>query len=52
MRALNTDIPDFSKIGLPDSVQQLLTPRGLMLVTGPTGSVKPPPCKFNWLDKQ
>ena len=41
MRALNTDIPSFSQIGLPDSVQQLLQrPRGLMLVTGPTGSGK------------
>ena len=41
MRALNTNIPDFSGIGLPDSVQQLLNrPRGLMLVTGPTGSGK------------
>ena len=41
MRALNTNIPDFSAIGLPDSVQQLLNrPRGLMLVTGPTGSGK------------
>ncbi len=41
MRALNTHIPNFSKIGLPDSVQQLLNrPRGLMLVTGPTGSGK------------
>ncbi len=41
MRALNTDIPSFSQIGLPDSVQQLLKrPRGLMLVTGPTGSGK------------
>ncbi len=41
MRALNTSIPSFSKIGLPDSVQQLLSrPRGLMLVTGPTGSGK------------
>ena len=41
MRALNTDIPSFSQIGLPDSVQQLLSrPRGLMLVTGPTGSGK------------
>jgi twitching motility protein PilT len=41
MRALNTDIPDFSTIGLPDSVQQLLNrPGGLMLVTGPTGSGK------------
>lgn len=41
MRALSTDIPSFSDIGLPDSVQQLLKrPRGLMLVTGPTGSGK------------
>ena len=41
MRALSTDIPSFSQIGLPDSVQQLLQrPRGLMLVTGPTGSGK------------
>ena len=41
MRALSTTIPTFSKIGLPDSVQQLLNrPRGLMLVTGPTGSGK------------
>ena len=36
-----TEIPSFSQIGLPDSVQQLLSrPRGLMLVTGPTGSGK------------
>ena len=41
MRALSTNIPSFSFIGLPDSVQQLLNrPRGLMLVTGPTGSGK------------
>ncbi len=41
MRALSTLIPSFSKIGIPDSVQQLLRrPRGLMLVTGPTGSGK------------
>ena len=41
MRALSTSIPNFSKVGLPDSVQQLLNrPRGLMLVTGPTGSGK------------
>ena len=41
MRALSTNIPSFSQIGLPDSVQQLLQrPRGLMLVTGPTGSGK------------
>ena len=41
MRALSTDIPDFASIGLPESVQQLLNrPRGLILVTGPTGSGK------------
>ena len=41
MRALNTVIPSFSKLGIPESVQQLLSrPRGLMLVTGPTGSGK------------
>ena len=41
MRALNSEIPSFSNIGIPDSVQQLLSrPRGLMLVTGPTGSGK------------
>ncbi len=41
MRALNSKIPSFSSIGLPDSVQQLLNrPRGLVLVTGPTGSGK------------
>ena len=41
MRALNNKIPSFSTIGLPESVQQLLNrPRGLVLVTGPTGSGK------------
>ena len=41
MRALSTDIPTFANIGLPESVQQLLNrPRGLILVTGPTGSGK------------
>tara|TARA_B100000401_G_C52798652_1_gene717299 strand:+ start:74 stop:1162 length:1089 start_codon:yes stop_codon:yes gene_type:complete len=41
MRALNNNIPSFSVIGLPESVQQLLNrPRGLVLVTGPTGSGK------------
>ena len=41
MRALSTKIPRFTDIGLPSSVQQMLNrPRGLMLVTGPTGSGK------------
>tara|TARA_B100000212_G_scaffold251573_1_gene192659 strand:+ start:1116 stop:2201 length:1086 start_codon:yes stop_codon:yes gene_type:complete len=41
MRALNSSIPSFSQIGIPESVQQLLNrPRGLILFTGPTGSGK------------
>ena len=41
MRALNNNIPSFSNIGLPESVQQLLNrPRGLVLVPGPTGCGK------------
>ncbi len=41
MRALGTKIPSFAQLGLPDNVHQLLNrPRGLMLVTGPTGSGK------------
>ncbi len=41
MRALTTNIPTFEEIGLPENVQQLLIrPRGLILVTGPTGSGK------------
>ena len=41
MRALNSSIPTFSEIGIPESVQQLLNrPRGLILVTGPTGCGK------------
>ena len=41
MRALNSSIPTFSEIGIPESVQQLLNrPRGLILITGPTGCGK------------
>lgn len=41
MRALNNQIPTFSKLGLPESVQQLLKKtRGIVIVTGPTGSGK------------
>ena len=41
MRALNSSIPSFSQIGIPESVQQLLNrPRGLLLITGPTGCGK------------
>ncbi len=41
MRALNSSIPTFSEIGISESFQQLLNrPRGLLLVTGPTGCGK------------
>lgn len=41
MRALSTKIPSFNDIGIPNCVQQMLNrPRGLILVTGPTGSGK------------
>jgi twitching motility protein PilT len=41
LRLLPSRILSFEQIGLPDTVRQLLhRPRGLMLVTGPTGSGK------------
>lgn len=41
MRLIPSDLLTFEQIGLPESVQTLLTrPRGLVLVTGPTGSGK------------
>jgi len=41
VRALNTVIPDPSTLGLPESVVEVTKKqRGLMLVTGPTGSGK------------
>lgn len=41
MRLLAERIPDFGEITLETSVQQLITlPRGLVLLTGPTGSGK------------
>jgi twitching motility protein PilT len=41
MRQIPQQLLTFEQIGLPDSVQQLLTMhRGLVLVTGPTGSGK------------
>src|SRR5438270_1686304 len=40
-RAIPTDIPALDTLGLPDVVRELVTkPRGLVLVTGPTGSGK------------
>lgn len=40
-RAVPFVIPEFSKLGLPDDVKRLCDlPRGLVLVTGPTGSGK------------
>ena len=41
LRLIPSDLLTFDQIGLPDTVQQLLRrPRGLVLVTGPTGSGK------------
>ncbi|PSN20235.1 twitching motility protein PilT [filamentous cyanobacterium CCP5] len=41
LRALSSKIPDMSLLGLPNIVRELAEkPRGLVLVTGPTGSGK------------
>jgi twitching motility protein PilT len=41
LRALSSKIPSFEKLGLPDVVREMSEkPRGLILVTGPTGSGK------------
>jgi twitching motility protein PilT len=41
MRLLDSDIPSFSALGMPDILNDLShRPRGLVLVTGPTGSGK------------
>lgn len=41
LRALSSKIPSFDKLGLPDVVREMSEkPRGLILVTGPTGSGK------------
>lgn len=40
-RSLSNNIPDASKLGIPDAVMDMYTrKRGLVLVTGPTGSGK------------
>ena len=41
LRALSSDIPNIDKLGLPELVKEIAQrPRGLVLVTGPTGSGK------------
>jgi twitching motility protein PilT len=41
LRALSSKIPNFEQLGLPDVVRDITKrPRGLVLVTGPTGSGK------------
>lgn len=41
LRTISTDIPSFEQLGLPDVIRELSEkPRGLILVTGPTGSGK------------
>lgn len=40
-RILNDKIPTFDELGVPDAVRKLINrPRGLVLITGPTGSGK------------
>lgn len=40
-RTINTEVPSFDTLGLPDIVRKITEkPRGLILVTGPTGSGK------------
>jgi twitching motility protein PilT len=41
LRALSSKVPTFEQLGLPDVVREMAEkPRGLILVTGPTGSGK------------
>ena len=41
LRALSSKIPNFDQLGLPDIVREMSNrPKGLVLVTGPTGSGK------------
>ena len=41
IRILNSVVPSFEELGLPDVIRELAElPRGLVLVTGPTGSGK------------
>ena len=41
LRTISTDIPGFEQLGLPDIIREMAEkPRGLVLVTGPTGSGK------------
>jgi twitching motility protein PilT len=41
LRTITTDIPSFDDLGLPEVVKEMAEkPRGLVLVTGPTGSGK------------
>jgi len=41
MRLVPSKVPEFASLGMPDAVRQvLMVPKGLTLVTGPTGSGK------------
>lgn len=54
LRTISDKTLSFSEIGLPDSIQELLTrPRGLILVTGPTGSGKSTTLSamVNWINE-
>jgi twitching motility protein PilT len=54
LRTIPNTLFDLGKIGLPDKVKELLTrPRGLILVTGPTGSGKSTTLAsmINWINE-
>ena len=50
LRQIPNDLFPLSKIGLPDKIKELISrPRGLILVTGPTGSGKS--TMVNWINE-
>jgi twitching motility protein PilT len=54
MRRIPNQFLTFEQIGMPEAVRRLITrPRGLLLVTGPTGSGKTTSlaCMMNWLNQ-
>src|SRR5262252_8727857 len=54
MRRIPSQFLTFEQIGMPEAIRRLITrPRGLLLVTGPTGSGKTTSlaCMMNWLNQ-
>src|SRR5579859_7695460 len=54
LRRIPSQFLTFEQIGMPEAIRRLITrPRGLLLVTGPTGSGKTTSlaCMMNWLNQ-